>query len=292
MTLDSYASLTDAANLIATAGDLGATIPKRLTNLIAAHKVIATAPPATDPVTAILDAAESGSLTEAKVAKLAADAASATAVAEYRAGLAQRAGRKFLGRFYDCLGDGDADTILDSLRPAFDNAASAVGDAMRIVDINATDTELATTATTEQLAAWRGLAGHLTILNRIAAIATEFTTAGHFPLVADPRERDVQLKGHSGPLHPRAVMCSQLPPDYATQIFMQPNPFGGVRTSPWLTAQPVLHTLDEARERVRAWAEDTWAVAEANRGKRYSSVNGELVEDTRNNPFSLAEQPA
>ncbi|BBZ57069.1 hypothetical protein [Mycolicibacterium phocaicum] len=292
MTLDSYTSLTDAANLIAAAGDLGATIPKRLTNLIAAHKVIATAPPTTDPVTAILDAAESGSLTEAKVAKLVADAASTTAVAEYRATLAQRAGRQFLGRFYDCLGDGDADTIIDSLRPAFDNAASAIDDALRIVDINTSDTELATTATAEQLTAWRGLASHLNILDRIAAIATTFAPDGTFGIVDNPRERDVVLKGNSGPLHPRAVMCSQLPLDQGWHVFMQPHRIGDVRTSPWIAAQPVLHTLDEARERVRAWAEDTWAVADATRGKTYSSVNGQLVEDTRRNPFSLAEQPA
>lgn len=291
MSLDTYTSLTDAANLIATAGDLGATIPKRLTNLIAAHKIIATTPPATDPVTAILDAAESGSLTEAKIAKLAADAAAATAVAEYRATLAQRAGRKFLGRFYDNLRDGDADTILDSLRPTFDNAASAIDDALRILDINATDTELATTATTEQLTAWRGLAGHLTILDRIAAIAATFAPDGTFGIVDNPRERDVVLKGHSGPLHPRAVMCSQLPPDYATRIFMQPNPVGDVRTSPWLTAQPVLHTLDQAHERLRAWAENTWAAADATRGKTYSTINGQLIEDTRPNPFSI-KQPA
>lgn len=289
--LDTYVRLTDAANLIAAADTLGATIPKRLTNLIAAHKIIATRPPATDPATAILDAAESGTLTEAKIAKLVADAASATAVAEYRASLAQRAGRKFLNRFYDCLGDGDGDTILDSLRPTFDNAASAIGDALRIVDINTTDTELATTATPEQLTAWRGLADHLNILDRIATIATTFAPDGTFPLIDNLRERDVVLKGSSGPLHPRAVMCSQLPPDYATRIFMQPNPVGDVRTSPWLTAQPVLHTLDQAHERLRAWAEDTWAAADAARGKTYSTINGQLIEDVRPNPFSI-KQPA
>ncbi|WP_454788512.1 hypothetical protein [Mycolicibacterium lutetiense] len=291
MGMANYVRITDAAALITTAENLGAAVPDRLTNLITAHKVIATTPPTPDPATAILDAAETGNLTEAKVAKLVADATSATSIAEFRTALAQRASRKLLDRFYANLRDGDADAILDGLRPTFTAAAQAMTEALEVVDVNVTDTALATTATSEQLAAWRSLPKHLATLDRIAALATTFTPDGAFPLIDNPRERDVLLKGSTGPLNPRAVMCSALDLVAAGEVFAQPHPVGDVRTSPWLFVQPVLYTLDEARERVRDWAETGWAAAEAARGKRYSSVNGELIEDTRPNPFR-AKQPA
>ena len=291
MSMSNYVRITDAVNLITAAENLGAAIPERLTNLISAHQVIATTPPAPDPTTAILDAAETGKLTEAKVSKLVADATTATAAAEYRATLAQRAGQKLLERFYANLQDGDGDTILDGLRPAFDAAAVELDDALKIVDPTITDAALATTATPEQIAAFRSLPKHLATLDRIAAIATSFAPDGTFPLIDNLRERDVTLKGNSAPLRARAVMCSALGIDTAGLAFAQPNPIGDVRTSHWLRVQPKLHTIAEARERVRAWAEAAWAVADSTRGKTYSSVNGELVEDTRPNPFRI-KQPA
>src|SRR5690242_3495513 len=126
MHLDPYTSISDAANLISAVEALDVTVPKRLKNLIAAHETLSARPSAPDPAAAILDAAEAGGLTEAKIAKMCSDAVAASAITEFRTSLAQKASRKFLQRIYNGLQEGDGDLIIGGLRPAFDAAAQAM----------------------------------------------------------------------------------------------------------------------------------------------------------------------
>lgn len=287
-----HTKMAEAANLIHAVETFNVTVPERLTNLITAYETLSTAPPIPDTSAAILNAAEAGGLTEAKVAKMCADAMSATAAAEHRITLAQKSNQLFLKRFHANLRDGDANAILDALRPTFDSAAQAVADTLQVVDPSVTDTALAITATPEQLDAWRSLPKHLHTLDRICSIATVFGPHGTFDVVEDLREPGgPMMKGGTRALDDRAVMCTGNTIDGAAAVFGLPHPVGDVRTSPWLRVTPKLHTIDEARERVRAWAEEAWDGLWAVRSKTYSTVNGELVEDTQVNPYRIT-QPA
>lgn len=288
--MQSTTRMTEAAELIHAVEGFNVTAPARLTNLVTAHETFRTAPPIPDTTAAILNAAEAGNLTEAKVAKMCADAMSATAAAEFRTKLAHKSSQLFLQRFHADLRDGDADRIIDALRPTFNSTAQALTTALQVVDPTATDTALATTATTEQLDAWRSLPKLLHTLDRICSIVTAFGIHGTFNLIEDAREAGgPMMKGGTAPLDDRAVMCTDNTIEGAAAVFRQPHPAGDVRTSPWLRVTPKLHTLADARERVRAWAEDAWAAIEATRAKTYSTIDGELVEDTRPNPFRIKE---
>lgn len=75
----------------------------------------------------------------------------------------------------------------------------------------------------------------------------------------------------------------------ASRVFGLPSPYGQVRSSPWVRATPRLWTVAEAQERVREFAENTWAAIYASRPKGSRYVNGKNIEDVRPNPFAIRE---
>lgn len=289
-TLPQSTRMHDAQSLIWAVEGLNVAVPQQLSNLCKNYDILTQPAGSQDPARAIVDAAIAGELTEGKIDELCTAAAAQTAVAEYRSTLARKSERLFLKRFHDALNEGEGDAILDGLRPTFDEAADKLRQALDVVDTSATDEALVTSASTKELNAWRSLPDLLHRLNQVAAIAASFgINSSTFPLIDNPRDRDITLKGNTRPLDDRAVMCAANDIHAGTAIFANPHPVGDVRTSPWLRVTPKLHTLDEARERVRAWAEEAWAGLDAVRSKTYSTVNGELVEDTRANPFRINE---
>jgi hypothetical protein len=277
--------------LVAAVESLKVAPPTRLTNLVRAYEVITTSVQITDPAAAIVDAAVAGELTTAKLDKMCASAVAYKAAVEYRSTLAQRADRPCTKRFAALLAEGDADAILDGLRPAFDDAATRLAAVREMVDPSSSAEALATTATPEQLQAWRTLPDILTLLERISRVATTFGVLGRFPLVDDPRREIGSIRSHGYGLRDEAILCVEGDLDQVSQVFAQPHPVGDVRTSPWLRLRPKLFTIGEAGERLRAWSESVFDAEQDARGKRYSTVNGELVEDPRDpNPFRLEDE--
>ena len=67
--------------------------------------------------------------------------------------------------------------------------------------------------------------------------------------------------------HDAAVMCTGGDLMQDSRVFHQPSPIGDVRQSPWVRVQPRLWSLDEARERIREYAERVWTVMESGRPK-------------------------
>ena len=88
-------------------------------------------------------------------------------------------------------------------------------------------------------------------------------------------------------LDDRGVCCTEGDLIQASRTFMRPDP--DVRSSPWLRVTPRLWTIDEARERVRAYAETAWAAAYATQSKTGTMIDGKIVYDERRNPFEIKE---
>ena len=60
-----------------------------------------------------------------------------------------------------------------------------------------------------------------------------------------------------------------------------------------MRCEPKLHSVESARERLRAWAETAWAAEESEHPKGGRLIDGVIVEDPpRANPFALVEVTA
>ncbi|WP_142248319.1 hypothetical protein [Mycobacterium colombiense] len=285
--------MSSAEALIAAATGLGAKAPEDLVNVINGYRALSeAAKPATDPNRAILDAAANGTLTAESARELATSGVIGKLVSEHLVTVASQANRRFVEKFHELLEAGAADAILNDLRPAFDEAAANIAATLELVDIRTPDSALVANATAEQLDAWRSLPKHVTKISSIAAVATRFGMFGNFALIDDPRDKDVMLRGgEMSGLDDRAVMCTTGDLILFSRTFLEPNP--DVRSSPWLRVQPKLHTIAEARERVRAYAESAWAAIYAARPKTGRVIDGNsVVYDELRNPFALSEATA
>lgn len=282
-------TMANADALCTAATKLGATPPKELLNISAGHRALVEAAKATsDPTNAILSAAADGTLTAKSARELATDAVISKLTSDHLITVASQANRRFVEKFHEALQAGAADAILDQLRPAFDEAAANIAATLDLVDINTPDSALVANATSKQLDAWRTLPKHISTLTEIASLATRFGMFGGFALIEDPRDKDVMLRGGElAGLDDRATMCCNSDLIQASRTFLQPNP--DIRSSPWLRVQPKLHTIGEARERVRTTAESAWAAINAARPKSGRVIDGQTVYDEFPNPFTPAK---
>jgi hypothetical protein len=280
------ASMASAKALLSAVESRGVTPPTPLTNLVAAHQLLADSAEApTDPAKAILDAAEAGTLTLESARELATAGVIDRQVGEYLSTVAAQSHHKFLLRFHESLNAGYADEILDALRAEFAEAAATVTQTLQLVDASVPDSVLVNRATSEQLDAWRALPAQIAVLSGIAGIATRFGMASDFPLIQNPRDVDVQLHNVAAPVDV-AVMCTGGDLIADSLVFRQPAPAGDVRQSPWVRVQPRLWTIAEARERIREYAERVWTVMDSGRPKAGQIVDGEVVYFERRNPFT------
>jgi hypothetical protein len=128
----------------------------------------------------------------------------------------------------------------------------------------------------------------IAVLDKVAMIASAFGPGASFPAVPDPRSVDPSVR--CGWLHATATMCTSSDLLEACAAFQRPHPYGDVPSSPWLRVTPHLHTIDSARERLRAWAEDAWAAEEAQHDRGGRLIDGVIVKDPpRPNPFAREE---
>jgi hypothetical protein len=230
----------------------GGTVPPSLANLLAAHTLMeapaTSAPPETDIVTAAL----AGTLTAKRLTELAPVAASAAATRDYLRKLAADSAHILLGQWHRNMKAGGADAILDSLRKRFDEHAKEIDRAKSLISSQSTAEHVIESGTPELVSCWQELNGHLKVIGRIAAVATQFgPRLGDFPQITE------YAAGEGFRIDDRAVMCSSgdLIPD--SGVFQRPS--GEHRSSPWFRVGGLkLHTIAEAQARYDIWACAEW----------------------------------
>lgn len=274
------ASLPAARQLVQSVRDVGGTVPESLTRILAASELLSVQPAATDPVKAILNAAAAGELDESRLADLVADAAAASAVRDYRSQVAGRVEAGLLDRFYKALCAGAADEILDSLRPLFGEAAGKLTEATDLVDVSVDPAQLALHGDSEEIKAYRSIRPLVTVLDDISSIARRFGPRSvDFAVLDNPPNVDDR-----GVLD-EAVMCSA-DPDLIQAGAVFRSRSADIRSCPWLRTAPRLHTIAEATERLRGWAEAAFDQTVSNRGRgRFD--NGVFVAEPIPNPYAV-----
>jgi hypothetical protein len=274
--------MRQAAMFLAEARSAGGAAPERLTRLVAGFDLLSSQPAQTDAVSQIVEAVDNGELTEKTLAAVEQKAAAAHAAVEFRGQLRQRSEHLFVQRFGGALVDGGADAILDSLRPEFDEAAAALHAAMEIVDVNASAEFLAEHATPEETAAWRSLKPNVMRLDKIAAIARQF---GPKSITFGVLDVPFGVEFHG--VDDEALLCTEGDVLQASAAFRARR--ADVRTAPWLRTTPKLLTIDEAKERLRAWAEHAWNITHSDRGKGVIDPERGFIQQKTRNPHAKVE---
>ena len=250
-------SFADARQLVADVESLGGKAPKTLHNLLDAHAALTAPPaPASDPLATILDAATDGTLSAKKLAELIDASAQSRAAETFRGDLARRAAGELVRRFGVELLNGAADEILDSLRPAFEQAAATIDEALQLVDLSQPYEEFVNSADPDQLAAYQRLRPAAATIDQIVSLATRFGPRSlSWPLIVSPVEGGIY--DAFVPVEDRALFV--VPPGGSigswSNMWRSYNPGGmGMRTSPWMTGGLRLNSVSEAREHVRVFA--------------------------------------
>jgi len=255
----------DARRLAADVESLGGRLPKALRNLLDAHALLTAPQAASDPLAAIVDTAAIGALTAKKLSELVDAAAQARASAQFRGELAARAGDELVRRFGHELLDGAADAILDSVRQKFDEAAKTIEDCLQLVNLRQDYRAFIDEADPDALGAYQRLKPAAATVSEIITLATQFGPRSiTFPMITRPDEgighEEFSLENPAifTATADTVVSASKHMRDYtaavASQRSIMPTNMG-MRFSPWLRGGLRLNTISEARETVRAWAE-------------------------------------
>jgi hypothetical protein len=281
--------ITHARRLAADVESLGGTLPTALCNLLDAHALLTSPQDHSDPLAAIVDTAATGALTAKKLSELVDAGAQARASTQFRGELAARAHDRLVQRFGHELLNGAADEILDSVRPKFDDAAATIEDALKLVDLRHDYQAFIDEADPDALAAYQRLKPAVATITEIIALAIQFGPRSiTFPLITRPDEGigheefsldDAAIFTATASL---VVSTSKHMRDYtaavASQRSISPTNMG-MRFSPWLRGGLRLNTISEARETVRAWAEQQFD----------SALTPGLVGRLRN-PYALDDE--
>jgi hypothetical protein len=268
------------ATAVASAGGL---LPNSLGHLLHGYEVLTSPGRQEDPANAILDAAANGTLDEKLLAKLLPAAAAADAANTFRAGLAGRAERMLVGRWYRLLKDGGADQVLNSLRPKFNGHVEQIAKA-KSLGINPESTLEHIIATGESgglIEAWNDLNAHIAAITKIAAVASQF---GCRPGAMFPQIKEYTL-GHTHLLDDRALMVCDGGLLADSALFRRPD--AGHRSSPFFRTTLKLHTVAEAQARHDAWAADEHdrIYRDRPRGGRIDEGGVVVYDEPPPNPF-------
>jgi hypothetical protein len=176
----------DAVRLASSVAAAGGEIPSTLGHLLLAHDLLSSPGAAQPPERDIMTAALKGQLTDEKLAKLLPTAATAAMIANYARELAQNCAHVLLGQIHREIEGGAADQILDSLRPKFDEHAAEIARARSLIDPESSPEHILASAAPEMVEAWQALDGHLRVVCKIAAVASQFgPRLGAFPQIAE-----------------------------------------------------------------------------------------------------------
>jgi hypothetical protein len=272
-------SWKDCERFAAAIQGAGGRVPDVLQHLVSSYAVL-TAPAATRAAEdAIVDAAMAGELTPEKLQKLAPVAAAAANTNAYLADLGRRSENIVLGAWHRALKAEAADAVLDSLRKRFDQATVAIEHAKTLINPESSAEHILASAEPGVIKAWQELDGHLKVVARIVAIASQFGPRnGIFPQITEYALAD------NFRLDDRAIACTA--GDVVTDSGLFQRPDQGHRTSPLFRCGGLkLWTIAEMTERYNLWAADQFDAQHSGpRGGRL--IDGVVVRDPiPANPF-------
>jgi len=236
----------------------------------------------TAPESAIVDAALDGTLDEKTLSKLLPAAATAQLANTYRQELARSCEHTLVGQWHREMKAGAADQILDSLRKNFDKHAEAIGVARSLFTAESTPEHVLASAEPKAIEAWQQLEGHLKVITRIAAIASQF---GCRPTAQFGQVTEFSL-AENARVDDRALMCCDGSLIADSWLFGRPDP-AGHRSSPFFKTALRLRTIAEAQERYNEFAAIEFdKVHSGPRGGWIDPATGEMHEDpVPQNPF-------
>ena len=265
--------IRDCEKLATAIAAAGGVVPDPLGHLLLAHRVLGRPRAAEKPETAILTAALDGDLDEKLLAKLLPAAATAAMVNQYRGELARQSEHVLVGQFHRELAAGATDQILDSLRSNFDKHAEAIAAARSLINAESTAEHVIESGQPELVTAWQQLNGHISVVAKIGAIASQF---GCRPSAQFPQIREY-AQGDNFRLTDAGIMCTAGPLMLDSARFQQPDQ--GHRTSPWARTELKLHTVAEAQARYDEWtAEEFDRIHSGPRGG-WIDANGQVYTD-------------
>ena len=190
-------------------------------------------------------------------------------------------------RFASEVRDG-GDAILDSIRPQVVDVAGKLGELCSIVDINWTPDQLVASGTSEQLSAWQQIPPLVARVDKFAALVAGFGRRGTFPLLDEPQ---FGVHNELTGLRDEALWLADGDPWQASGVINARR--ADWRSSPWVRLPLKLHSVDEARERLRALCESAFDAIEMSRGVRGRTTDDGWKQDPkRANPYSLPAEPA
>jgi hypothetical protein len=176
-------NFADCQRFAAAVASAGGEVPPILANLLQAHDVLSRTRPPEEP---ILDAALAGELDDKALAKLLPVAATAAMCNQYRRQLASESEHVLLGEWHRQVKGGCADEILNSMRERFDEHAKAIEKARSLISPESSAEAIIESGQPELVTAWQGLNGHLAVISRIAAVASQFgPRLGSFPQISE-----------------------------------------------------------------------------------------------------------
>jgi hypothetical protein len=259
---------------------LGGVVPAQIQHLLAAHDLLSRPGAAESPERAILTHALDGTLDTRTLEKLLPAAATAQLVDGYRRDLAGRAEHVLLGQVHRELDAGAAaDQILDGLRNSFNEHAQAISHARTLINPESTAENILQTGQPELVSAWQTLTGHLTVITRIAAVASQF---GCLPTASFPQINEYVGAGSS--IDDRALMCTA--GDLAADSWLFGRPDSGHRSSPWFRTSLKMHTIVEAKERHDRWAADRWDDQHSGPQESWIDEHGQMHQKPKpRNPY-------
>ncbi len=272
-------SLHDCEQFVKAVQDASGRVPKPLAGILAGAHLLASPSAAPAPAKAIVDAALAGDLTERKLDALVSDAAQQQLLNTCRGELRRDSERMFVAAFFTALKNGAADELLDSLRPAWDEAAEAIAAARALINPESSADHILASAEPEVIGAWQGLNAHIAVIARIAAIVSQFgPRLGQFPLITE------YALGDGSTLEDRAILCSNGPLPVDSGTFRQPD--RGHRTSPWFKLPLKLHSIESAQARYNEWAAAEFDRIHGGRPESWIDEHGKAHEKPRpTNPF-------
>lgn len=264
----------------------GGTVPDVLGYLLSGVGLIDSYSPAPAPARALVDQLATGKLDAKKFTTVVEAAAHQQMLAKFVGGLKPAVEPEIVQRFHAELRDGAADSILDSLRSRFDQAAEAIAHAKSVIGSGESSPEhVLNTGGPKTIEAWQGLGDQLRVVAAIAGIASQFgcRQTAAFSLVklydlADNFKVDDRAL---------AVTTGGLVADSA--LLMQPDR-GGV-TSPFYRCGGLrLHTVEEMQVRydVEFAAAEFDRIHGGSRGGRVGEDGAVQLDEVPENPYRAA----
>jgi hypothetical protein len=170
----SFASARDAEALIEQVAQCGVQPPQELTDLLDAFAELSQTTTDTDQTADLVKDVAAGRLRGEALNERIAQAHAGIQLRDFRNGLKARVEPVLVKEFVKALEAGAADAIIASLSPTFDEAAAKLAECANLVTPGADPETFLTSATTNQIKAWKAIDEHVATLTKISSVVGNF----------------------------------------------------------------------------------------------------------------------